>query len=828
MPYFIQSLFSNSSRLMLLSLSLFLLSGCSSVQTTVKKDKLVVWGLEAGEGSDGLRARVKEFERRHPDVEVSISSMGAGGMNPQKLMTAIVGNVPPDLIRQDRFTIGDWASRDAFLSLDSFYKRDRHLKDGIHEEDFYPACWKEANYTNPLTRQSSLFAIPDSTDDRALFYNKKLFREAGIVDAKGEPVPPQTWDELMADAKKLTIQRPDGNYDRIGFIPNYGNAWLYIYAWQNDGEFMSVDGRTCTMNAKPNVEALEYMVKIYDALGGVNNVSSFQSGFQSNELDPFLTGKVAMKIDGSWVPQGMARYGPDLDFGVVPAPVPTARLKHEGKFKNDQDTFITWAGGFSFAIPRGSHHAEVAWEFIKWMSSTEAALLDAQATKEYNDSKERQYVPSLSANRKVNAEVFAKYPPKAAKFRAAMQMFTEMMDHARFRPVTFAGQRLWDEHVRAFENATHHDTTGMTPQKAMDEGTQVVQRELDKVFAQNKYKVVPNKIITAIVGIVVLAVMLVLARALYGLFRLRKMAREEATAGYLFALPWIFGFLAFTAGPILYSMLLSFCDYDVLHPAKFVGLNNYSDLMGRDSFYLTKSLGNVAYLAIIGIPLGLSTSLAIAMLLNAKVSGMSLYRTFFYVPSIVPIVASAVLWAWILNGDPNRGLINAVWQATLTTWFGWTAPGWVGAAEWAKPALIVVGLWGAGSGMILWLAGLQGIPVHLYEAADLDGAGIWARFRHVTLPMLYPYIFFNLIMGTIAALQQFDGPYVLTGGDISKPAGPVDSLLLPVTYLFKNAFQYFKMGYASALAWILFAIILVFTVAQLKLASRWVYYESEK
>ena len=142
------------------------------------------------------------------------------------------------------------------------------------------------------------------------------------MDAKGEAKPPQTWEELLDDAKKLSQTRPDGSFERIGFIPNYGNSWLYIYAWQNDGEFMSPDGRTCTMNAKPNVEALDYMVKVYDALGGVDKVAAFQSGFQTNELDPFLTGKVAMKIDGSWVPKNIARYGPDLDFGLVPAPIP--------------------------------------------------------------------------------------------------------------------------------------------------------------------------------------------------------------------------------------------------------------------------------------------------------------------------------------------------------------------------------------------------------------------------------------------------------------------------------------------------------------------------
>jgi multiple sugar transport system permease protein len=812
----------------LMALMVLLLSGCADTSVPPGKIKLVVWGMELGEDSKGLEARVKEFERRHPNIVVSILSMGAGGMNPQKLMTAIVGNVPPDVIRQDRFTIGDWASRDTFMPLDRYLAQDANRPDGVHAADFYTACWKEATYTNPITGKKGVYAIPEGTDDRALYYNKTLFREAGIVDAQGEPKPPQTWDELLADAQKLTRYRPDGSFDRIGFIPNYGNSWLYLYAWQNNGEFMSPDGRTCTMNAQPNVEALEYMVKVYDALGGITKIDAFRSGFQEKELDPFLTNKVAMKIDGSWVLDGIARFGPDVDFGVAPAPVPADRLHHIGRFKDEKDTFITWAGGFSFAIPRGSAHPDAAWEFIRWMASPEAGLIDAAGQKAYNETKHRLYVPELSANRRTNTAIFAHYAPTQEKYRKPLSFFVQMLDHARFRPVTFVGQRLWDEHARAFDNATHHTTTGMSAQQAMDAGTRVVQRELDKVFEADQFPLLNPVLSTAILVVLCLALCGFALWRIVRVLRLRRVARSEAVAGYIFAAPWIIGFVTLVAGPILVSILLSFCDYDVLHAPRFVGWHNYAELLGSDSSYLHVSLVNVAYVAFWGILLGTVTSLSVAMLLNAKVSGMSVYRTCYYLPSIVPVVASSVLWVWVLTGDPNRGLINAVWRASLTQWFGWPAPGWLDSVEWAKPGLILQGLWGAGAGMILWLAGLQGIPVHLYEAADVDGAGWWAKFRNVTLPMLSPYIFFNLIMGTIGALQEFDRVYVLSGGDLSRPFGPVDSLLMPVVYLFKNAFQYFKMGYASALAWILFVIILALTLIQLKLAPRWVHYEAEQ
>jgi multiple sugar transport system permease protein len=304
-----------------------------------------------------------------------------------------------------------------------------------------------------------------------------------------------------------------------------------------------------------------------------------------------------------------------------------------------------------------------------------------------------------------------------------------------------------------------------------------------------------------------------------------RMAKRDALAGYLMAGPWIVGFILLTLGPIVASALLAFCDYDVLHAPRSVGFGNFQELFVDDRELLVKALGNVLYTALIGIPLGMSTGLCIALLLNQKVKGMAFYRTAFYIPSIVPAIASAVLWMWVLAGDPNKGLVNALWKQTFTVWFDIVPPGWFGVPEWSKPGLIVQGLWGAGGGMILWLAGLQGIPVSLQEAASIDGAGTLSKFRNVTLPLLSPYIFFNLIMGTIGAIQEFDRVYVMAGGDGG--SGPGDSLLMPVLLLFNNAFRYFKMGYASALAWIIFVVILLLTLLQWAGQKKWVHYEGD-
>lgn len=837
------------------------------------RTKLVVWGIQLAEDAAGQRAQIAEFEKRNPGVKVSVLSMGAGGMNPQKLMTAIVGKTPPDLINQDRFTIGDWASRGTFMDLTPLIERDRSEPDGVRPKDYYEPCWKEATY------ESKVYAIPNSTDDRILFYNKTLFREAGLDPNR----PPRTWEELLDCAKKLTKKDKYGSIRQIGFIPNWGNSWLYLYSWQNGGEFMSPDGRTCTMDNRESVDALKYMVRVYDALGGAQKVDQFQSGFQGYSLDPFLTGKVAMKIDCDQAANNIARFNPDLNFGVAPAPVPQERLtqtaqnvdfdapggpmgvdKNEwGSVKDSYDVkgrfsgeprYITWSGGFSYAIPVGSKQVELAWKFVKWMNSPESGLIGAAAQKRYNLDKGRPFVPAMHANERVNEAVFAKFAPEKPKFRGALAFALSMMPYSRYRPVTFVGQQLWDEHVRAFDMAIHHSETKMSPQQAMTAGTKVVQRELDKVFSREKYPVIPMWWLwTAIVGAMLGLVAVLFVLASRG-GRVGALMRGEAFAGYAFASPWLFGFLVFMIGPIVASIVFSFCDYDVLHSARWVGLENYRGLFTYDWGTLSKALYNAAFLASIGLPMGIITGLAIALLLNANVKGMSWYRTLYYLPAIVPVVASAVLWLWVLN--PQYGIVNAAWNATLTQWFGLSAPGWLsqpseffGVLSWlwthtlgllgigkpgilqqpssylgAKSALITMGLWGAGGGMIIWLAGLKGIPTSYYEAAEIDGASNWQKFRNVTIPMLSPYIFFNLIMGTIGVLQTFDNVYVMTNG----AGGPVDATLVPVLYLFNKAFRYFSMGYASALAWILFAIILAFTLFQLKMAPRWVHYEAEK
>lgn len=291
--------------------------------------------------------------------------------------------------------------------------------------------------------------------------------------------------------------------------------------------------------------------------------------------------------------------------------------------------------------------------------------------------------------------------------------------------------------------------------------------------------------------------------------------RKSTLVGLAFAAPWIVHFLVFIAYPIGVSLYYSFCDYDTLSPPRWVGVENYRLLFTQDPLFW-RSLGNTFFMVVFGLPLSMAASLTLAFLLNQKLRGIAFYRTLFYLPSITPVVATSILWLWLLN--PEIGLVNAG-LARL----GVRGPGWLIDPAWAKPALILMGLWGAGGGMLIYLAGLQDVPQSLYEAAALDGAGPWARLRHVTLPMLSPILLFNLIMGLIGFFQYFTQVYVITNGT----GGPQDATLFYALRLFNAAFIDFKMGYASAMAWVLFGITLACALIVFRSSARWVYYVGE-
>jgi multiple sugar transport system permease protein len=294
--------------------------------------------------------------------------------------------------------------------------------------------------------------------------------------------------------------------------------------------------------------------------------------------------------------------------------------------------------------------------------------------------------------------------------------------------------------------------------------------------------------------------------------------RREWVNFLLMTGPALIGFAVFTAFPMLRSLWLSFTQYDGVGEPRFVGIDNYFYLFVHEpSFW--PSIKVTALYTLFSVPLGLLASLGTALLLNARVRGIGVYRTIFFLPSILPATASGVLWVWIFH--PGYGLLNTLLRSAGVD----APPAWTSSPTWALPALVIMSVWGFGGGMVVFLAGLQNVPKSLYEAAQIDGAGAWTQFRHVTLPQLSPVVFFNLVMGVIGAMKVFDSAYIFGAATGVAPGGPARATLFYVLNLYQKAFGYFHFGLASAMAWLLFIAVGLLTYLNFRAARRWVHHD---
>lgn len=290
------------------------------------------------------------------------------------------------------------------------------------------------------------------------------------------------------------------------------------------------------------------------------------------------------------------------------------------------------------------------------------------------------------------------------------------------------------------------------------------------------------------------------------------MKKRDGLVGVLFAMPWILGFLIFMAYPLLFSLYASFTNFSVLKPPKWIGLSNFTELAQDEVFH--QSMWNTFLFVLGSVPLATVAAIGFALLLNLKIKGQVYYRTLLFLPTLVPMVAQATLFLWVFNGD--HGLLNETLRA-----LGMNPPNWLGDPAYARWTLVAIAAWGCGHSMVIYLAGLQDVPVSLYEAAELDGASAWSKTKNVTLPMISPVIMFNVIMGVIGAVQVFAVPQVMFPG-----GAPARSTYMFAMYLYDNAFQNQRMGYASAMAWVMFVIILILTLLSVRLSDKYVHYGS--
>jgi multiple sugar transport system permease protein len=618
----------------------------------------------------------------------------------------------------------------------------------------------------------------------------------------------------------LTVKVFDGNsyivklsrYDSqtgvlktAGFIPLFGNSWLYMYGWLNGGKFMSENGTKCTLDSQKIVKSLEFITDMYDCLGGVELARVFQSSAAASGsiLDPFLQNKIAMKIDVGQNMASISAYRPNMNFGAAPAPIPEQRLRAG-------DKSCGWLGGFAYAIPATAKNKEGAWKLMRWLCSMEASKISAEYADLLSKAKGQVYFPRLSPNIKFSKYLQKNYvdasPAISQNLKNAFAQFAALMPDSKYRPVTPVGQLLWNEQKRATELAIGHN---MSAQDALSYGTKRVEIALNKFLHPPDGPEVPWPLLINIYIYAILAFIIFLCVRQWLKLRGSGFHNQRWYEGYICALPWLLGFFTLGAGPIVFSVIISLSHYNVLSPAKFIGFENYVNLVHDPIFW--KSLKNTCFM-VISVPLSIIVGILLAMFLNHKLRGIQLYRTLFYLPAIVPLVAALLLWLKLF--DPKIGFINkALMMIGISN-----PPTWLNSPVWAKPAIIIMGLWCVGSSMIIWLAGLKNIPESLYEAAAIDGAGPWQRFRNITLPMLTPYIFFNLIMGLIGVFQIFEQAYIMTEG------GPEDATLFYAYKLFNEAFRYLNFGAASAMGWILFIVVCVITLINFWLGKRWVYY----
>lgn len=679
-------------------------------------------------------------------------------------LTEMAAGSPPEVMYIGSEMLPQMVGKHALIPMNDWISRD-----SVDMSLFFPKIVKS------LTFDDKIYAYPIHYSTNALFYNKKLFDEKGV----SYPDENWTWDDYRNAAMKLTIDRNgDGKPEVWGCLTPDSQVLIRSFG----GKICSDDTSKIIVNNPGALNAIKYL---YSLLGKCAPLAAQVQ--DTNEMQLFTNDKVAMFLGRTWqLPQIIKTMPEDSPWDIAPTPKGVIRFSAIGVGGN--------------CIARGCKNPEAAWKFVKFYSSLEGQkLLGVQ----------KNCAPAL-IELCSSPQYFLSAPPQSIK------VFLDAAEYSD-RPLPDSdwsnefSSRVWEPVMEQIRTQT------ITPENAVKQWEKSGNAYLDKwrqeVEIRKKADFTGDT--TAFLFRFMMILMVVGLMVVIWFARTNKKYWE----GYLFIAPWIIGFIIFTLGPVMASLYLSFTKYDMLSMPQWVGIMNFTDLF-KDKLYLT-SLYNTFYYALFQVPASLIFALILAMLLNHKLKGIYTFRAIYYLPAITSGVAISLLWRWLFN--PDLGLINSILGS-----LGIPGPGWLTSPTWAMPAIIIMSVWGGtGGAMLIYLAGLQGIPEQLYEAANLDGANNWQKFRNVTLPMLSPTIFFNLIMSIIGSFQVFVTIFVMTSnaGSSIEPGGPVNSTLVYVLYLYRIGFRYLNMGSACAMAWILFIIILALTMLNFWLSKRWVNYD---
>lgn len=791
----------------LLSLLLCLSAVLLASPVTVR---FVVW--DGDEGLRVIRKVLDKFEQENSDIKVKLESVPYG-MYTQKLLAQYAANVAPDVAMMEPPFFQKFARRGALLPLEPFFGQTA----GFEIEDYYAPIRRAFQY------RGSLYVLPrDIAPIGLIYYNKRLFDQAHIPYPDGswtwsfEPRPQLREKDFLWCMQQLTRKGSDGKTVQWGFVPGWMSAWTDVVIFSQGLRFADNDeAPTKLLYRDPRLaKSFQWVADLSSKRGWMPSPEQITSVLQSSSSQLFLQQKVAMFQSGIWEVPGFRKalkLGSPEFFEWDIALAPGYQDPQTGKVTRAMPT-----GGSGYGIVSSTQHPKEAWRLLTYMAGKPG--MDGMAAAGIAQpaiSKLATQAPWIPSGQ-IPAE--ERYPANRIATHNAVP-FVVFQPTADYWPElkTFVDSKL----ELVFNNK-------MSAQEALDQGQKDAEVRLTQIQKQEALPPVPWAY--GLAG----AILLVAAIATWTYapdrtWKLSRKEKQENRTAYWFLSPWLIGLLVFTLGPMLLSLIMSFAEWDIITPAKWRGGGNYGEAFGADPrFWKTLTVTGV-YTAI-SVPLGLLVSLGLALLLNVKVKGMPLYRTCFYLPSLASGVATALIWKKIFQAD--GGLLNLLIYGPQGKWntfglahflsnvTGSTVPAnWLGDEKLALPALSMMSLWGAGGGMIILLAGLQGIPQHYYEAATIDGASAFRRFRHITFPLLTPALFFSLITGVIGSFQTFTQAFVMTSG------GPNDATRFYIFHLYDQAFNNLRMGYASALAWILFVIILLFTALQFRL-NKYVYYES--
>lgn len=767
--------------------------------------RLTVWDSDVA--LDALRRSVSAFEAANPGIKVKLEPVPYGNYQ-DKLLTQVAARVAPDVAMMNPENFQRYARREVIWNLNEFAKSDPEFK----ISEFYPEI------IEAMSLEGNLYVLPrDIAPIGLIYYNKRLFDEAGIPYPNGS----WTWDfgvrpelkekDFLWTVDRLTQKSPEGKTLRYGFAPGWPQAIVDTFVYSQGARYVDdpVEPTELRMTDPRIIKSYELAREMAFEHRWMPSQVELQTSLMLGVQDLFVQQKTAMFLSGIWeVPGLREKLKPgskdffEWDIVLVPA------------YKDGKRAMPT--GGAGYCVLKQTKHPEAAWKLAKWMAGpfamNEMAKTGLAQPAIAQLARQSPWVPS------VRDPIEMQYPPSRIITDAAVA-------NVVFNPTG----ELYPEIVGLVNAQLDRIWLGTTSPKTALESAQKVGTDRLKVLRAESDLPAFSWPVGLGLGLIIVAS---LAAWVYWPERGRKMTqreKQENRTAYLFIAPWLIGLVAFTLGPMVLSLLMSFADWDVIRDAKFRGVANYTEAFTVDPRFYPALKATFIYTAV-SVPLGLCIALGLALLLNSKVFGMPVYRTLFYLPSLASGVASALIWkavfrtdggllnSLIYGPDGNRNLLGLAGILSPLTTPG-SQVNWLGTEQTALPALIVMSVWGAGAGMVVLLAGLQGIPEFYYEAARVDGAGPWTRFRSITLPMLSPALLFTLITGLIGSFQVFTQAFVMTGG------GPGDATRFYMLHLYDRAFVGLRMGYSSALAWILFLIIVVFTALQLRM-SKWVYYEA--